>query len=472
MTVEKILSSSKGQILIFTALAFIVLGLMVGLAVDAGRAYLVQSRLSKIVDAAAMAGARAMPGGTSAGEATTLATNAACDSAAVNGINPDECGASGSRVFVTVDEVTNPDGTGQLGVIVSAVDAMTTSFMRLGTLIGCGAVCNNITISATGAAAPDSLVDVVLVLDTTASMTFDCDGGEADGGIGVSDPNGDCPIAQLRKGAKALVDCLIGTDCGVTSSNAKIGLVPFRACYNSDSSNGCIDDTEPNSKIVNLTDNNGTLTSGINALTGEGFTNVCTGIRRGREVLFGAGARAIARKAMVVLTDGANHFDTSGNGSSPANCPIAPGDDNTINALDTITNNLVTDIKRGQNVGTSGQNSGQIVEIYVLRFAACDLPPWQSDCGDNLPSPGTCDRSLVGAGGVSSRNERDNDPRDRNLSRCIASNNSNNASGAPDPDPFSTAPNDHYFWAANPAAIQSGLTTIAQELLKKLRLVS
>jgi len=475
MGAKRSLKSEKGQILIFVALASIVLGLLGGLAVDGGRAYLIQARLSKIADAAAIAGARALPGAASFADAVANAIEAACDSAKVNGIDSGACvsapdlaacvaAALAKKVCVNVseDNVTNPDETPQTGVIVNAVDPMATSFMRLGTLIGCGAVCSNINVSATGAAAPDSLVDVVLVLDTTLSMTFDCDGGEADGGIGVSDPNGDCPIAQLRKGAKALVDCLTGTDCSVTSSNAKIGLVPFRACYNSDGSGDCIDDTAPNSKIVNLTNNNGTLTSGINALTAAGFTNVCTGISKGRAILFGAGSRAIARKAMVILTDGSNHFG----GQNPgAPCPLPSGSNADINNLDTLMNNLATDIKRGLNV-TSGQNLGQTVEIYVLRYAGCD----EGECGDDL-SPSTCDRNSVGAGGVSDRNERDNDPRDRNLSRCIASNNS--TGGTPGgPDPFSTGPNDHYFWAANPAAIQAGLNTIAQELLKKLRLVS
>ena len=120
MTAKKIiLGNERGQILIFITLAFIVLGLLAGLAVDAGRAYLIQARLSKIVDAAAIAGARAMPGATSLSAAITAATAAACDSAEINGIAATECGASGPKVFVTVDEVTNPDGSTQQGVIVN-----------------------------------------------------------------------------------------------------------------------------------------------------------------------------------------------------------------------------------------------------------------------------------------------------------------------------------------------------------------
>ncbi|MGH7773905.1 MAG: Tad domain-containing protein, partial [Candidatus Binatia bacterium] len=44
MVQGKISSCTKGQVLIFVTLAFVVLGLLIGLAVDGGRAYLVRSR--------------------------------------------------------------------------------------------------------------------------------------------------------------------------------------------------------------------------------------------------------------------------------------------------------------------------------------------------------------------------------------------------------------------------------------------
>ena len=59
---QKLLQNQNGQALIFITLAFVVLGMFIGLAVDGGRAYLMRERLRKIVDAASLAGAKAMAG--------------------------------------------------------------------------------------------------------------------------------------------------------------------------------------------------------------------------------------------------------------------------------------------------------------------------------------------------------------------------------------------------------------------------
>ena len=59
---QKKLLNESGQVLIFVTLAFVILGMFIGLAVDGGRAYLMRERLRSIVDAAALAGAKAMAG--------------------------------------------------------------------------------------------------------------------------------------------------------------------------------------------------------------------------------------------------------------------------------------------------------------------------------------------------------------------------------------------------------------------------
>ena len=415
----KIINRTKGQVLIFVTLAFVVLGLFVGLAVDAGRGYLVRARLSKMVDAAALAGARDLSN-------FAKAVDRACDSAKVNGF-PD-CG-QGNNNQVKVSQITKVSSTcsDPPCVKVEATQLMDTSFIRLGALIGCTS-CKNLTIAAAGMAAPPTLLDSVVVPDATVSMAG-------------------APIDNAKAGAIALVNTLIPSS---SSSAAKISLVPFRGCF--DAPDPCV----PTSQIVPLSNDRDDLINRIGQITtpagaGSG-TNICLGIRRGRQMLFGAGARPNAKKVLIILTDGDNHYST---GSGTPECLLNSSSDTVINALDTLTNNLATDFKRGLNV-CCGQNDGQTVEFFVIRYVE---PP-----GDDLLSgnpPGTCDRNLVGQG--TGRNGDSNDQWDKNLSRCIAS---NNAMG--DPDPFSVAPNDHYYYASTPQQIQQAFAAIAKRLMRRL----
>src|SRR5262252_6780094 len=136
---KKSVPNEKGQVLIFVTLAFVILGMFIGLAVDGGRAYLMRERLRSIVDAAALAGAKAMAGTTDPSQMLTDAVAAACDSAKVNGIasGEGECGGGGTKLNVQIGNVTNPDGSIQQGVIVTGADTSRTFFMALGGLIGC-----------------------------------------------------------------------------------------------------------------------------------------------------------------------------------------------------------------------------------------------------------------------------------------------------------------------------------------------
>src|SRR2546422_11516538 len=97
---KKPLSNEKGQVLIFVTLAFIVLGMFIGLAVDGGRAYLMRERLRSIVDAAALAGAKAMAVPSDPLQAREAASAAACDSAKVNGLDPGDCNTEKLRVEI------------------------------------------------------------------------------------------------------------------------------------------------------------------------------------------------------------------------------------------------------------------------------------------------------------------------------------------------------------------------------------
>ena len=83
MAVRRILSSAKGQFLVFVAVAFVLLGVFVGLAIDLGRAYLLRSQLSGLVDAAALAAANVLQGQVANQD---VAAKAACDSMLMNGM--------------------------------------------------------------------------------------------------------------------------------------------------------------------------------------------------------------------------------------------------------------------------------------------------------------------------------------------------------------------------------------------------
>ncbi len=125
--------NEKGYVLIFVTLAFVILGLFVGMATDGGRGFLLRAELERTVDAAAVAGAaRLATGGLTAAQA------AACDAAGMNGVTT--C----SNLVVTQVTVNDASGNPKTGVKVAGTASTPTIFMRLGKLIGCGASCDAI----------------------------------------------------------------------------------------------------------------------------------------------------------------------------------------------------------------------------------------------------------------------------------------------------------------------------------------
>jgi len=415
----KILRSQDGQVVAFVALTLVLLGLLVGLAVDSGRAYLLQARLSRLVDAVALAGAKAMQGITTLDEAIAKGTASACNAAAVNGYDPAKCGAGGPMVFVTIGDVETPDGSVR-GITVSASDTMTTSFMSLGTLIGC-TTCSSVTVAATASAVPTIIpADVVLVMDDTHSMKMGCNPTQTDS---------DCPNFNARQGAIALVDALLPDG---SPSDVLISMVPFRGCYDA-TDNRCVKPGE----IVDLTNDTTVLIgtrgslgcsgacdtgTGIQGLWAQGNsgTNICLGIQEGRTRLFGPNSRPSARKIMIILTDLGSKSDSE--------VPPPPPDCNSSNdnTLDIQTNNRATAVKADN------------VEIFVLGYSV-ENPP-------NDPSV-LCNPSGIGGSGIGN---------DRNLGKCIASS--------------TPGTNNHYFEAATPEMIQTQFEAIA-DALRKLRLV-
>ena len=363
--------NAKGQVLIYFTLSFVLLGLFIGLAMDGGRAYFLKAQLAKKVDPAALAAASRMPTG-----GITAATSAACNAALMNGMN---C----ADLVVTPATVTDPSGNAVDGVRVSASAVMPTTFMRLGNLIGCGAVCNAITVTASAVAAPGGNFDLTMPLDDTASM---CDprSSPCPGVAGTR-------LDGARKGAAALANAVLA---GGSSIVAQLGMVPFRGCYNNTGANNCIDsgDFPGSGSIVPLTNDKNRIDSGIAALTGNGGsgTNVCEGLSMARVRLFespGSVSNANASKFIILLTDADFHYTSLASFTSPRNCNPGGTPNNTDTqdrTLAVTTYNLATEIKTGANVGSSGQPSGKPVTIFVILYgpgAGASVTPYSS-CTD------------------------------------------------------------------------------------------
>jgi len=157
MTRQRIdLRSERGVALAYTAVLLVVLLIFTGLAVDSGRAYVVKAQLTKAVDGAALAAARALNSGSPRQEAidifranypggfmgTTWVTDPTSDPA---------------FFALTTDPVT-----GVNVVRVTASTIMPTSFMRLANF-------QQVTVNATGEATR-RMVDLSLVLDVSSSI--------------------------------------------------------------------------------------------------------------------------------------------------------------------------------------------------------------------------------------------------------------------------------------------------------------
>ncbi len=364
--------NEKGQVIIFTTLAFVVLGFFVGMATDGGRGFLLKSELVRTVDSAAIAAAsRITTGG------LTAATSAACDAARMNGVT--DCSN------LTVTQVTVNDATGHPkdAVQVAGTASTPTFFIRLGNLMGCGN-CDVINVAASAVAAAGGSVDFVINLDDTASM-------QSGGWIGPA-----------KTGANALVDALIPS---AGSGTSLVAMVPFRGGYNTTGANSYENKNEyPSGNIVSLTNDRTKLHNGINALTGAGGsgTNNCEGLTESRIKLFGGTARPEAQKFLVVLTD------ATSNGSHAAtfipDCGPNATSNPSNNQINFDTYKVAQDLKNGTNVGTTGQLSGQTVKVFVIFYGSSGPAP--ANC---TPPPGSANATTGWSTSA------------LNLGRCIAS---------------------------------------------------
>ena len=146
----------RGIALTYFGIFLIAIALIVGLAVDLGRAYAVRLQLAIAVDAAALAAARAVPDG------EDEARREAEKIFAVNFPDGDLGVASMSGPSVEFDTVQNGPDRGAHLVTVSATAPLPTTFMRVGGF-------ESIDVGARGQSTR-RLVDLAFVIDHSASL--------------------------------------------------------------------------------------------------------------------------------------------------------------------------------------------------------------------------------------------------------------------------------------------------------------
>jgi Flp pilus assembly protein TadG len=148
----------RGQIIVMVAVTIVVLIGIAGLAIDSGRAYGVKARLNAAVDAAAIAGARALVSG--ADDATRQANATAAAIRFFNANYPSGFQAT-TVTQPTVSAIRN-GATNAWTVTVNAQAVMPTTFMKV---LGQ----TDATIAADGQTIRRD-VDVMMVLDTSGSL--------------------------------------------------------------------------------------------------------------------------------------------------------------------------------------------------------------------------------------------------------------------------------------------------------------
>ena len=193
-------ASQEGQVALTFALAFLPALLMVGAAVDYGRAVAQRSNLQQATDATVLAIAH--NGLTSA---STVATLTPPTSTYLNGLMPGVTLKSGGLTL----------SAGNTKLCIATTLTVPTAIMSIANI-------TSLSVGASACAQPpsSSTFEVALALDNSGSMA------ESAGGA--------TKIAALKQGAQALVDIL--DPSGTTSPTTAISLVPFTALVNVGSS--------------------------------------------------------------------------------------------------------------------------------------------------------------------------------------------------------------------------------------------
>lgn len=146
----------RGQITIIAALTMIGLAGIVGLAVDAGMAYVTKARLNAAVDSAAVAAARAVTNGTTQAQQTAAAQQAASDFFHANFAN---------GYLRGTPSLNTPSVQFEQGKVTISVSATSTMPLTLLKVLGF----NNVAVAATSTSIRKDL-DMIFVIDSSGSM--------------------------------------------------------------------------------------------------------------------------------------------------------------------------------------------------------------------------------------------------------------------------------------------------------------
>jgi hypothetical protein len=305
----------QGQVLPFLMVGMLVVTLgFAAFAIDVGHAYFVKRQLQASSDAAALAGAQALP---DADAAATLAHEFGPD-----GQNPLK-GADEVDVDISTTCLSNPACTRPNAVVVQETVTMKTTFAKL---FGVGSFTLH---SKATACSPCGLqpLDIVLVLDRTGSMCQDSSGH--------SDPA--CTdLNNARSGMKTFLSYLdpkldwvgltvlppaqtVATRCGTSSDSY----------YNSKTSAYTVVPLSSDYKLANGSLNSASnLVSTIDCVKGGGATAYANAIEAAQAELDAHG-RSGVRDVIVLLSDGAantgpNYYPvTSPYRSTPCNQGVA-----------------------------------------------------------------------------------------------------------------------------------------------------
>jgi Flp pilus assembly protein TadG len=249
------ISSEKGFALIYMAGILTVLLLFAGLAVDAGRAYIVKAQLTKAVDGAALGAARMLNGGDPRGEAERIfKANFPDGYMGTTGADP----TSASDFF----SLATIPASGVNVVTVNAKTTLPTTFMKLASF-------DHVEIASMGESRR-RMVDLSLVLDVSSSI------GSRWGAV--------------RDAARSFVNSF-------DAKGDRVALVTF--------GNGAeVVDQMPSSRGFNKTDVMGDIP---NTLPG-GSTNMVEGLFRGwDEVRSVPRGQQSGLRVIVLFTDGASN---------------------------------------------------------------------------------------------------------------------------------------------------------------------
>src|SRR3972149_10344277 len=343
-------SRQRGQILPMMAILAVVLIAIIGLAIDVGRIMVAKAQLVRAVDAAA-----------------TLAVPVSPAERQV------EVQASKSVDLTFLSVLTLLPGVGLEDPVTGPADA----------IAGFGIL----------------PLDTYMAIDATGSMgDSPCNGNQSNPG---------CPIKEAKDAAADFADILLEDSPG--ASYTQVGAGPFRGCYRPPRNYSvCVPVAD---MVQDLTGDKGVVVSTIDDIEAEGGsgTNVCLGMLKGQEILFGPNGQTASNteRVLVLLSDGDNNYNSTsyGEGAPPAEGRPTTSPQNPDQYVDSNCRSAQTREREldDRTLDLVNELKDQGVEIYVVGFGVC------GNANQNL-----CNRSQVGG------TWHDNSA-DRNLAKCIAS---------------------------------------------------